>query len=263
MFILPLMAILLGIEFYLVFERTTVNYKKSLKEGYTMLVVSKAATQLDVLQSLNAHVDTLEAINREEVIDEVTKDVNKNSSKEILAALPYFYNVGLDAYLKVEKLEGIKKDLEADENIKKVEIFGSSYNSSYNLFIFIELLIKVFILFMAVVSLFLVIKQMEIWKYAHKERMQVMEIFGAPLMLRSGILFKVAFIDAIWASVFVSAIFLYAKFSWAARSGIDMVSSNKDALFSVLDIFLLVVVAVLIVVIAVFSVVFNTKGDQE
>ena len=206
MFILPLMAILLGIEFYLVFERTTDTYEKGLKEGYSMLVVTKKPMELSAFQTLNEHISTAEKIKRESIISEVAKGVSQSSSKEILAALPYFYNLGLDTYLHISGLEKIKKDLEADTNIKKVETFGSSYNSSYRLFSFIKFILKIFIVFMAVVSLFLIIKQMEIWKYAHKERMQVMEIFGAPLMLRSGVLFKVAFVDAIFSTILVSAI---------------------------------------------------------
>jgi cell division transport system permease protein len=165
--------------------------------------------------------------------------------------------------LHTKELSQIKKDLESDKNIKKVETFGSSYNSSYRLFAFIKLTLKVFIIFMAVVSLFLIIKQMEIWKYAHKERMQVMEIFGAPLMLRSGVLFRVAFVDAIFATIFVSGIFFYIKFYWAAQSGIDMMMQNQEELFQVSDIGILFGSAIAIVVVAVYSVVFSNKGVQE
>ena len=189
MFILPLMAILLGIEFYLVFERTTNSYEKGLKEGYSMLVVAHKPMELSAFQSLNGHISTSEKIKREYIVLEVAKGVSKSSGEEILAALPYFYNLGFDSYLHTSELEEIKKDLEADKNIKKVETFGSSYNSNYRLFSFIKFTLKMFIIFMAVVSLFLIIKQMEIWKYAHKERMQVMEIFGAPLMLQIGCTF--------------------------------------------------------------------------
>lgn len=116
---------------------------------------------------------------------------------------------------------------------------------------------------MAVVSLFLIIKQMEIWKYAHKQRMQVMEIFGAPLMLRSGVLFKVAIVDAILATIFTSLFFLYLKFKWADNSGIDMMMQNKEELFKMTDIGILLGTALLIVIIAVYSVVFTTKGVEE
>ena len=262
MFILPLMAILLGIEFYLVFERTTNTYEKGLKESYTMLVVSKKPVELSAFQALNKHISSSENIAREGIVSEVAKGVGKSTSDAIMKALPYFYNLGLDAYLHSSELENIKRDLKADKNIKRVETFGGSYNSSYRLFTFIKFTLKIFIIFMTVVSLFLIIKQMEIWKYAHKERMQVMEIFGAPLMLRSGVLFKVAFIDAIFASILVSGIFLYIKFYWAAQSGIDMMTQNQEVLFKVTDMGILLGSSLLIVIIAVYSVVFTNKGVQ-
>ena len=263
MFILPLMAILLGIEFYLVFDRTTDTYEKGLKEGYTMLVVTKKPVEISGLKQLNPHVSSLEKIKRKNIVAEIAKDVNKGTQDEILAALPYFYNVGLDTYVDTAGLEKIKEDLEKDKNIKKVETFGNSYSSAYRLFSFIKFTLKLFIVFMGIVSLFLIIKQMEIWKYAHKERMQVMEIFGAPLMLRSGVLFKVAIMDAFAATVLTSAFFLYIKFIWAANSGIAIMMEKQEELFRLSDIALLLGSALLIVIIAVYSVVFSSKGVQE
>ena len=116
---------------------------------------------------------------------------------------------------------------------------------------------------MGIVSLFLIIKQMEIWKYAHKERMQVMEIFGAPLMLRSGVLFKVAILDAFIATFLTSGFFLYIKFQWAASSGIDIMMQKQEELFILSDMAILLGAALLIVTIAVYSVVFSSKGVQE
>jgi len=263
MFILPLMAILLGVEFYLVFDRTTDSYEKTLTDGYTMLVVSKKPVELKTFQRLNQHIINAKQIERSNIISKVAKGVSKSSSKEILAVLPYFYNLSLDGYLKTSELNKIKQDLEADSNIKRVETFGSSYSSSYRLFTFIKFTLKIFIVFMGVVSLFLIIKQMEIWKYAHKERMQVMEIFGASLMLRSGVLFRVAFVDAIFSTIFVSGIFYYIKFYWAAQSGIDILSENQKVLFNVSDMWILLGLAICIVIVAVYTVVFSSKGVQE
>ncbi len=263
MFILPLMAILLGVEFYLVFDRTTDSYEKGLTEGYSMLVVTHEPASLKTLQGINAHISSSTKIKRENIVSEIAKGVSKSSSKEILDALPHFYTVHLDTYLNTDGLEKIKTDLEAHANVKSVETFGSAYSSSYRLFAFIKLSLKIFIVFMAVVSLFLIIKQMEIWKYTHRQRMQVMEIFGAPLMLRSGVLFKVAIMDAIFASIFTSLFFVYIKFKWAANSGIDMMVQNKEELFKVTDMAILLGVALLIVIIAVYSVVYTTKGEQE
>ena len=263
MFILPLMTILLGIEFYLVFDRTTDSYEEGLKDGYSMLVVTKKSTKLADLKKLNAHVSSIEKIKRKNIVSEIAKDVNKGTQKEILAALPYFYNVHLDTYVNTSGLEKIKKDLEKDANVKKVETFGNSYSSAYKLFSFIKFTLKLFIGFMGVVSLFLIIKQMEIWKYAHQGRMQVMEIFGAPLMLRSGVLFKVAIMDAFIATILTSAFFLYIKYQWAENSGIGIMMQKQEKLFILSDIGILLGSALLIVIIAVYSVVFSSKGVQE
>ena len=263
MFILPLMAILLGIEFFLVFDRTTDSYEKGLQEGYSMLVVAEKPTTLEVLKKRNAHVNKLEKIKREKIVTDVAKGVNENTKKDILAALPYFYNVSLDTYVNTQGLEKIKSDLEKDPNIRKVETFGNSYSSAYRLFSFIKFTLKLFIGFMGVVSLLLIIKQMEIWKYAHKRRMQVMEIFGAPLMLRSGVLFKVAIFDAVIATMLTSLFFLYIKFKWAANSGIDIMMQKQDELFIISDIAILLGASLFIVIIAVYSVVVSSKGVQE
>jgi len=263
MFILPLMVILFGIEFFLVFERTTYSYEKSLKEGYSMLVVTKKPLEMTDFKALNSHIDSSKVIKRADIVSDVAKGISKSTTKEILDALPYFYNVGLDSYMDATGLEKIKSDLEAHKNIKKVETFESSYNSEYKLFAFIKFMLKLFISFMAVVSLFLIIKQMEIWKYAHKQRMQVMEIFGAPLLLRSGVLFKVAILDAFIATLLTSMFFIYIKLQWAATSGIDILMKKQEELFKMTDIGILLGSALLIVIIAVYSVVFSSRGVQE
>jgi len=263
MFILPLMAILLGVEFYLVFDRTTDSYEKGLTEGYSMLVVTHEPASLETFQSLNAHISSSEKIKRDTIVSKIAKGVSKDAEKEILDALPQFYTIRLDSYLNTAGLNKIKEDLESHPNVKSVETFGSSYSSSYRLFSFIKLSLKIFIVFLAVVSLFLIIKQMEIWKYAHRQRMQVMEIFGAPLMLRSGILFRVAIVDALLATIFTSLVYLYIKMQWSTSSGIEIMVQNKEELFKISDIGILLAVALLIVIIAVYTVVFTSKGEEE
>lgn len=264
MFILPLMAILLGIEFFLVFDRTTNSYEKSLREGYSMLVIANQPIELTTFQSLNTHIKISQTLKREEVIKSVVKDVGESSREEIKDALPYFYTLKLDSYLNTIELNNIKQDIELYKSVKRVETFGESYNDSYRLFSFIQFILKIFILFIAIVSLLLIIKQMEIWKYAHQERMQIMEIFGAPLMLRSGVLFKIALIDAIFSTIFVSALFLYIKFIWALDCEINIITQNIEELFMISDIAILLVSALIIIVIAVYSVVFTTnKGIDK
>jgi len=264
MFIFPLVAILLGIEFYMVFNRITAGYEQRLKEGYTMLVVASKPLTLEKLKKANPHVAIVRNIKRENIVESVSRDMDKAGKEAVLARLPYFYDVGFDSYLDTRELEKIKQDLEKHPDITRVETFGASYASAYRLFSFIKLLLKIFIAFMAVVSLLLILKQVEIWKYEHRQRMEVMEIFGAPLMLRAGVLFRIAIVDAFIATLITTGLFLYAKTVWAPQSGIELIRQKQDELFRIDDMGLLLTLALVIVVLAVYSVVIsNTKGVEE
>jgi len=69
--------------------------------------------------------------------------------------------------------------------------------------------------------------------------------------------------DALFATILTSLFFVYIKFMWAGNSGIDMMMQNKEELFKVTDIAILLLVAILIVIIAVYAVVFSSKREQE
>jgi cell division transport system permease protein len=224
-----------------------------------MFVVAKKPLTLEEFQSLNTHVSQSEEIEKSALAKQISTGMSQSSSREILKALPYFYNIRLDSYLNISALDGIKKDIEKSEKIKRVETFGDSYSASYKLFAFVKFTLKAFIGFMALVSLFLIIKQMEIWNYAHKERMQVMEIFGASLMLRSGVLFKTAIIDAIFATFITSGIFLGLKYYWAQESHIEILIQKQSLLFQSSDFLILLGISLFIVIISVYFVVFSNK----
>ncbi len=258
-FILPMMAILLGIEFFLVFDRATDSYRTQLQEGYSMFVVAKKPLELKDFKRLNSHISQSEEVDKEALAIQISKGVNQTNSKEILKALPYFYNVKLDSYMSSSELGSIKEDLEESDTIRRVETFGSSYTDSYKLFNFIQFTLKVFLGFMGLISFFLIIKQMEIWKYLHRERMQVMEIFGASLMLRSGVLFKTAVIDAIIATFVTSGVFLALKYYWAQESRIDILIQKQNLLFQSTDFLILLGISLFIVIISVYFVVFSNK----
>jgi len=104
---------------------------------------------------------------------------------------------------------------------------------------------------------------MEVWQLAHKSRMQIMEIFGAPIMLRSGILFKIAFIDAIIATVLNIIIFIYIKSSWGGHTDIDFIRDNQNILINFTDFIIMLLTAIIIVSISVFIVAIKSSEVPE
>jgi cell division transport system permease protein len=120
-----------------------------------------------------------------------------------------------------------------------------------------------FVGFMVFTSLFLVVKQMEIWQLEHRERMQVMEILGASAMLRSGVLFRVALTDAIIAALTTIGIFVFLRYAWVAKSEIGLLVRKQDLFFEFTDIVVLGGIALMIVLISVIMVSYGVKETRS
>lgn len=78
------------------------------------------------------------------------------------------------------------------------------------------------------VTTLLIFKELRIWQFKHSERMSIMALFGAPVWLRSAVLFRLAIVDAIIASLLAFALFIYISSSlWVKEQfeniGIDVV----------------------------------------
>ena len=263
MFILPLMAMLIGIEFILIFNRVTTNYEQKLKDEYSILVVSKKELTTPIARSVSDKIDSVEAMNREEIAKEVTSGMQDTAMVAILKDLPYFYRIHLTEYLSLDELKDIQSKLKSIDGVLNVEIFGESYHSKHTMFRLVKIIFNIFIMMLFIVSIFLVIKQMEVWQLAHKDRMKIMEIFGAPMMLRSGILFKIAFIDAIIATILNIGIFIYLSNSWAKKSDIDFITQNQSILINFTDFLIMLLTAIIIVSVSVFIVAINSSEVPE
>ncbi len=263
MFMLPLMAMLIGIEFILIFNRVTSSYEEKLKNDYAILVVSKRQLDTPFLRSINDNIDSVEPMDRESIAKEVTSGMQDSAMVAIMKDLPYFFRIHLTSYLPLDELKKIKSQLSSVDGIQNVEIFGESYRTKHMMFRLVKIILNIFIVMLFVVSLLLVVKQMEVWQLAHKGRMAIMEIFGAPMMLRSGILFKIAFIDAVIATLLNIILFIYIKSTWANSTDISYIRDNKDLLFNISDFIILFVTALVIVAVSVMSVAIRSSEVPE
>jgi len=260
MFIFPLVAMLMGIEFILVFNRVTKNIEEKLKSNYSILIVSKKPLSNSWPKKISPYISSIKIMNKAQIAKEVTAGMENSAVAAIMKDLPYFYKVYLNQYLSIDEIKKIKKRILSDNQITRVEIFGESYHTKYSLFRFIKFLLNLFVGILFIISIFLVIKQMEVWQLAHRERMRIMEIFGAPMMLRSGVLFKMASIDALIATLINMALFLYIQFKIVPNLDISYLKNNSVTLFSIGDFFLLLLIALVIVF---FSVLFVAIKSQE
>jgi cell division transport system permease protein len=263
MFLLPLLAILLGVEFFLVFNRVTQSAEDKLRQNYSILVVSEKALSPQDFRRIDRHIVEAAPLPEEEIAKEIARGMKNTPDREILAALPHFYSLHLDRYLSQKEVEEIRKKLLKTPGIGKVETFGENLRAKYNLFLFLKIILWSFVGLMGLVSLFLVLKQMEVWQMAHRERMQIMEIFGAPMLLRSGVLFRMGIVDALLATAITAGIFLFLRYRYAPASGIEILMEKQALLFEWRDMGILAGIALIIVITAVLTVAFKSQGPVE
>ena len=261
--IFPMVAILLGLEFFIVFDRTTKNYEESLRDSYAMLVVSKDEMSIDDFKAWDSHVLKVSEVEKSKIVNRVNSTFDKSAKKnqKLQDKMPNFYSIKLNSYLNKAKLEEVKNNFLKSRKITRVETFDTLHQSNYGLFSFIKFSFSTFIVFMTIIGSFLIIKQMEVWNYMHSQRMKVMNIFGASLFLRSKVLINMALIDAIISAILASIIFYFIQKSWLRDSNITIIKDNIEKLFTFSDIFTLLAAAMIIVLTAVTLVVINVKEE--
>jgi cell division transport system permease protein len=114
---------------------------------------------------------------------------------------------------------------------------------------------------MGIIGFFLIVKQMEVWNFMHAQRMKVMEIFGASLLLRSKVLINMAVVDAVISAVLTSAMFVSLQKMWISDTQMEILKEHVSDVFLFSDFFILLFASILVVLIAVFLVVINVKEE--
>ena len=100
----------------------------------------------------------------------------------------------------------------------RIETFAHQHDTVYRLLLLFKGVVVILAAVLFLVTSLLIIKEMRLWQFQHRERMNIMALFGAPVWLRSAVLFRLAIVDAIIASMLASAAFAVAVYyGWAER----------------------------------------------
>jgi cell division transport system permease protein len=138
----------------------------------------------------------------------------KNTNIELLKlSLPKFYKLSLAYYPTPKEIKELREDLLKSKSITKIEDFSHSHDTVYKLLLLFKNVVSLFALVVLVVTVLLIFKELRIWQYKHNERMTIMALFGAPLWLRSAVLFRLAIVDALIASFVTLGSFVYLSSS--------------------------------------------------
>lgn len=209
--VVALLSILFSIQIFFVVERAIEAYKTNLATNYSIIAVSKKSLKSEEILKINKIISSATELSADSVIKRLSSDM-KNTNVELLKlSLPKFYKLHLGYYPTPEEIKELKSNLLSHGSITKVEDFSHTHDATYKLLLLFKKVVSLFAVVVAVVTVLLIFKELRIWQYKHNERMTIMGLFGAALWLRSAVLFRLAIVDALFATLIAFGVFYYAS----------------------------------------------------
>jgi cell division transport system permease protein len=168
------------------------------------------------------------------VLNELKGELKEKNFNLLKIMLPKFYRIYFTHYPTPNELQQLQKRLLEHKTISKVETFSNSHDTVYNLLLLFKSVTIVLGLAIGIITILLIFKELRIWQFQHNERMQIMALFGAPMWLRSAVLFRLAIVDAIIASALVFIAFITLEDSGLVNDKLHLLNIQIE-LFNILD----------------------------
>lgn len=207
--IIALFTVLASVQIYIGVDRTIAAYESHLKKDYSVIVVANKALTPQEIQGMSSLIDHSEPISTEQVLERLKGEMSQKNLELLKLTLPKFYRLYLTRFPTPKEITVLQKKLEKNQAIERVEGFSQTHDTVYKLMLLFKDVVQIFSIAIAAVTSLLILKEMRLWQFQHSERMNIMALFGAPVWLRSAVLFRLAIVDAIVAtSILCIAFFL-------------------------------------------------------
>jgi cell division transport system permease protein len=254
--VIALVSILFSMQIFIIVDRSIESYKSNLSVNYSIVIVSSKKKSNEEILKIDPIISSSHELSPDNVISRLNTGMSKKNKELLKVTLPKFYKLKLKHYPTPSEITDLTKTLMKDSSITKVENFSTNHDKTYKLLLLFKDVISVFSISIFIVTSLLIFKELRIWQFNHSERMNVMGLFGAPIWLRSAVLFRLAIVDALLASAFTFVLFMFiSSNAWVLQQfeeiGIELVIFNPiaDLLIHVsVALFLSLLLALLIVV---------------
>jgi cell division transport system permease protein len=258
--VIALLGILFSLQIFTIVERSIDAYKKNLATDYALVVVSQKRLDTKSLIASNPLIASVEELSPDAVIKRLNSGISKKNIELLKITLPKFYKLKLKHYPTPKELEALSKKLLKTASIEKVESFTKTHDITYKLLLLFKTVVSLFAFTVVLVTVLLIFKELRIWQFQHHERMSIMALFGAPVWLRSAVLFRLAIVDAIVAFLLAFVIFSYlASLEWVQKQ-FDTIGIAIRFFDPLYDSFIMLGVALLI---SILLAVFIVLGHKE
>ncbi|MDR0408551.1 MAG: ABC transporter permease [Campylobacteraceae bacterium] len=207
--VFSLFTLLCSFQFILFINQTINEYEVYLADDYSIVAVSNEVLDTETLLKQKPIIKSISELDTADVLNRLKNDVSLSNIELLQKSMPKFYTLKLNRFPSSSVSDSLKKDLLDINSITKVEIFAKTYNKIYYVLKLMNFVVCVFVIFAAITSLLLVLKQMQIWTYEHQDRMFVMNLFGASFWTKSAVLYKSAVADSFLAVILTIIIFIF------------------------------------------------------
>ena len=206
-FIFPLIALLFAAEFSMTADKVVKNYENLMSNDYNIVIVSnKELNDADIRPLVNTFA-SLEPLSTKKIIDRLSNDISSKNLSVLQNALPKFYSLKLNSFPTPKFMNDVKAKLQKIDGVSRVETFSRTHDKVFKILNLAKMLSYMFMCILGVIGIMLMFKQVRIWLYEHKERIEIMTLFGAPFWLKSAMLYKSAITDSIVATLIVAGFF--------------------------------------------------------
>jgi cell division transport system permease protein len=259
--ILALISMLIAIQSVISLERMIKDYQQELTNNYSLVIASNVKLTLEKVSTMSPYIISIDKIDSSQTINALKGNLTAANIALLKVSLPKFYKLKLDHYPSAKELKKIERSLIKSRAITKVESFTHSHNQMYELLTLSKSTLMLFSTLIFFIAVLLIVRQMEVWHFKHKERMTIMAVFGAPMWMRSAVLYRLAIIDSIISGILVSLLFS----SFTSNSEIVAIIERiglKEISFSILsDGLLLLCIALFISITSVVFVIMRTETE--
>lgn len=224
--VIALVSILFSIQIFIIVDRTMEAYKQNLANNYSIIIISQKKLQDQEILDANDLIQSVKELSADSVIERLNSGITEKNKELLKLTLPKFYKLSLTQYPSPNQIKKLRENLLKISSITKIEDFSHNHDTTYKLLLLFKTVVFVFAIVVFIVTTLLIFKELRIWQFKHNERMSIMALFGAPVWLRSAVLFRLAIVDAIIAGVIAFGLFIYISSSVLVKEQFENLSIN-------------------------------------
>lgn len=257
--IFPLLMLLFSYESAMLVKRAVIEHEKKLSADYSIIIATKGSLGFSQLKAKVPEVKDMREIDPQVVLRDLEHTLSPENLAFLKSQLPLFYSLTLNTFPNQGELKRINQSLLSVEGVQKAEVFAKTHSKVYRLLLLLKKSIIFFGSLLGVLSVILMVKQVEIWHLQHSKRMEIMSYMGAPFWMKNKILFKLAFIDSFISSLLVIVGIFYILESQEFASLFASLEISDVIFFPLQDLFVLLVMSVIISVFSALIVIIRQK----